>query len=460
MKAAYDAIIACRKTSSKNDKRAILEKNKNDAELREFLRVCYEPRINFYMKKIDTKNTAKVDATPVMGLPLIKNLIEILNGRFFTGNRAKTYVSNLYNSFKHDWERELLTMLIERDVKAGFSESTINTIWEDTVTDVPYMRCSLPKDAKLDKFPWKDGVFSQIKADGMFANISHFHDGEIRIESRNGSPFPLDHFHEIVEEVKLRVPRGHQTHGELLMLQKKISGYSTLDRQTGNGMFNKILKDGEFESDSYTPMYEAWDIIPIEEAKRKNKYKVPYSDRYAQLRKCIPFSHTTQFLAVIETKVVYSYKEAVEHYRDALERGLEGTIIKSPAMIWEDSTSKFQVKMKLEFECDLVIVGWNEGKNKYEGMLGSWKCESACGRLKVNVAGFKDEQRQDYWENREDYFGKIITVKSNSIMPPTNKEHYSLFLPIWVEDRLDKKEADDLERVIAQYEASIEAMGS
>jgi len=53
VKAAYDAIIAARATSSKNDKIAILTAQKSNKFLREFLRLCYEPRINFYLTKID-----------------------------------------------------------------------------------------------------------------------------------------------------------------------------------------------------------------------------------------------------------------------------------------------------------------------------------------------------------------------------------------------------------------------
>lgn len=459
MKLVYDTIIACRNTSSKNDKVAILTEQKDNTELREFLRVCYEPRINFYQKKIDMKlvsTTKDKFQHSRFDAKMIAHIVEQLNGRKVTGNEAKAWLADLYSRLRTKEEQELLVMLIERDVKAGFSESTINKVFGEIITEVPYMRCSLPKDSNIDKFDWKRGVYSQIKADGMFANISHFDDGTVRIESRNGSPFPLDHFGEIVENVQRYVPRGYQLHGELLMLRGRISGFEVLDRQTGNGMFNKILKDGEFDGSLYTPMYETWDIIPLTEAKLKNKYKTPYEARFALLKKCIPVSHTTSFLSIIETRIVNSLAEANAHYREALERGLEGTIVKSADAIWKDSTSKDQVKMKLEFEVDLEVEGYEEGNGKAAGTLGALRCRTSDGQLKVKVgSGFTDAMRRDIWERKD---LKIITVKANSIMPPENKDTYSLFLPIFVEERNDKKTADDLARVQAQYEAAIGSM--
>lgn len=457
MRTVYDTILACRATGSKNDKLAILKAQSQNLDLKEFLRVTYEPRINFYMKKIEDKKFGRgLSFVPQMNLNLVALIQDNLNGRVMTGHEAKTWIASLYQCFEHDWERELLTMLIERDVRAGFSESTTNKVWPGLVTDVPYMRCSLPKDAKLNKFNWPLGVFSQIKADGMFANINHNDDGSVTIMSRNGSPFPSDHpaFANLVADAKASIPTGMQTHGELLMfLDNKM-----LPRQDGNGKFNTLLQGGELDG-NFAVAYEAWDLIPISEATSKNKLKSQYVHRFHALSEYLDAAGDRTGLWLIETRIVHSLKEAYEHYRDALDRGLEGTIIKDPIeLIWEDSTSKWQVKMKLEFECDLEVVGYEEGKGKNAGMMGALLCQTSDGKLKVRVgSGFSDDVRKDIWARKD---LKVIAAKSNSIMPPTRKDTYSLFLPIFVEERLDKKEADSLQRVIDQYEATIASVGS
>jgi len=454
MKHVYDAIIACRNNPSKNAKIDILT-DARSPELREFLRVVYEPRINFYQKKIDTKNTSVSNIMDDVRFDLdtVTNVYSTLGMRQLTGKTAKTWLSNLYNGFQNDWEREMLQMLIERDVRAGFSGNTVNKVFgEEVVTDVPYMRCSLPKDAKLDKFNWKKGVYSQVKADGMFANVTHELDGTVSVRSRNGSPFPLvGAFNSLIAEVQALVPRGYQLHGELLMYFDR----KPMNRQEGNGKFNTLLQSGEL-ADGFFVVYECWDIIPLEQAKAKNKYKVPFYERHEYLKSLMVGERLS--LWQIETRVVHSLKEAYDHYRDALERGLEGTIVKDPdELIWEDSTSKWQVKLKLEFEVDLEVVGYEEGKGKAAGMLGALLTQTSDGKLKVQVgSGFSDEQRKDIWARKD---LKIIAVKSNSILPPTRKETYSLFLPIFVEERLDKTEADSLQRVMDQYDATIAAVG-
>jgi DNA ligase-1 len=452
MKTVYDTIVACRDTSSKNEKLAILKAQSTNLDLKEFLRVTYEPRINFYMKKIESKFASTNVLTIPFDLNAISDILRKVAGRELTGHDAKMYIANMHKGFAHDWERELLTMLIERDVRAGFSDSTTNKVWAGLVTDVPYMRCCLPKDAKLDRFDWELGVISQIKADGMFANINHEVDGRVTIMSRNGSPFPVDHpaFAALIQEVREHIPRGNQLHGELLMfLDCKM-----LPRQEGNGKFNTLLQGGDLDYGTFAVAYECWDMIPAFAAYAKNKYTTPYHERFETLSGFLGQSERTA-LWLIETRKVHSLKEAYEHYRDALDRGLEGTIIKEGTMPWEDTTSKWQVKLKLEFECDLKITGFKEGRGKYVGMLGSFECESSDGKLQVNVSGLTDAQRKEYWEDREQLLGKILTVKSNSIMPPTRTEFYSLFLPVMVEIRLDKREADSVERVQDQYEAAI-----
>ena len=127
MKSVYDTIIAVRKTSSKNEKLAILEKQKDNADLREFLRVCYEPRINFYISKVPPSGVADYSEV-TFNSEFVRRVVSTLHGRVLTGNVAKDWVAACYANFDTSWERELLVMLIERDVKAGFSESTINKV--------------------------------------------------------------------------------------------------------------------------------------------------------------------------------------------------------------------------------------------------------------------------------------------------------------------------------------------
>jgi DNA ligase-1 len=386
----------------------------------------------------------------------VADIYDTIAKRDLTGNAARLWLANLYHDLAEDWEKELLTLLIQRDVQAGISKGTINKVWPGLITDVPYMRCCLPSAVDLASWPWKRGVYSQIKADGQYANISHLASGAVTIETRAGSPFPLEYFKDLVAEIQAAIPKGMQIHGELLMLdpQGKI-----MPREKGNGMFNSLQQGGELEP-GYQPVYHAWDMIPVEEAKVKNKYLVAYETRFQALEGYI--GKGLKHLQLIEYKIVHSLAEAYRHAKEAMEAGLEGTVDKHPDGPWEDSDgSKYQVKLKLEVDVEVRVVGFKaaDTKSKNKDLFGSLMCESECGKLRVNVSGIKDAKRKELFDRKEQILGKlIITMRCNGLMEPSDDTdgYWSVFLPRFIEERPDRDTADTLERMKQIQQSAIE----
>lgn len=466
MKTVFDTLTRLRATNSSNDKLAILTEAKGDADLKAYLRMAYEPRINFYQKKVDVKKGSKgvfAYVDPISGesmeftFDVMSEIYDTLAKRDLTGNAAKTWLSNLYNDMGSDWSKELLALLIQRDVKSGVSTGTINKVWPGLITDVPYMRCVLPAAADLNSWPWASGVYSEIKADGQFANVYHHKGGSVAIESRNGSPMPLDYFGELVELIKQRVPEGYVLHGELLLFKDG----KMLPRQEGNGKFNSLLQEGELEP-GYKIEYHAWDIIPIEEFKPKNKYNVPRQARLNQLKSYIGGTDRKGPLQLIEYKIVYSVAEARQHAKEAMEAGLEGTVIKHPEAPWEDSEgSKWQVKVKLQMDVEVRVVGFKaaDTKSRNKDLFGSLMCESECGKMRVNASGIPDDERADLFKRKDEILGKlIITITINGLMEPSaeTEGYWSGFLPRFMEERLDKTKANTLEEMMEIQKAAIE----
>jgi hypothetical protein len=132
-------------------------------------------------------------------------------------------------------------------------------------------------------------------------------------------------------------------------------------------------------------------------------------------------------------------EEAEIIFKRYLDQGQEGIILKDLNGPWEDKRAKHQIKFKGELECDLKIVGLQEGTGKYAGMLGAVLCESADGIVKTSVgSGFSDDQRKTLGP---EIIGKVMAIKYN--MRIRNKQgEESLFLPIVLEIREDKTVAD------------------
>lgn len=451
MKQVFDVITSLRATSSSKEKLAILQDNKDNVDLKKFLLVTYEPAINFYMKEVDLAFTSMFPLAEDawknhFTSELIDTIVTTIAGRQFTGHAARTFVANTHRDLACKWEKELLELLIRRDVKAGISVTTINKVWPGLITDVPYMRCTLPSEVDLASWPWEQGIYSEIKADGQFENISHLErTGQVKIESRNGSPMPLEYFQDIVKEVQEHVPQGWQMHGEMLV----IHNGKVLPRQEGNGILNKILQGGEMPA-GHKAVYHAWDIIPVADAKAKGKSEDPYQVRFDRLQHYL--GHC-KHIELIEYKIVYSLQEAYEHAKEAMAMGLEGTVIKHPDGFWEDSDgSKNQVKLKLQMDIEVRVTGFKaaDKTSRNKDLFGSLICESECGKFKVNVSGIKDDKRKDLYARRDQILGRlIITISCNGLMAPSEKTDgfWSCFLPRFQEERLDKTTADTLERM-------------
>lgn len=430
-------------TASKNEKIAILSANKDNAVLKEVCRLAYDPTVNFYIRQIPDYQPAD---TPY---PLVTMLAQLskLSMREKTGSAAVSHLQDMLCMLGSE-DAIVLSMVIDRDLRAGFSDSTVNKVWKDLIPEYPYMRCSLPKKVKLETLSWKAGVYSQLKADGMFANVNLDADGEVTITSRSGTQFPLTEFGNLLDEIKNTFDKGTQSHGELLV---KRNG-AILARQLGNGILNKVAQGGSLESTDEI-IYMVWDNIPLSSVKSKGEYNVGYKDRFAKINKQV--SNSTCII-LAPTRIVHNMEEALVHYREQLAEGLEGTIIKCGTGGWKDGTSKYQVKMKLEITVDLIIKGLTPGKGKNADTFGSVNCQTSDGLLEVNVSGFSDEMRLEIFNNFANLSDTIMAVTSNSIMPPSgNNSKYSLFLPRFAEFRQDKTVADTIAQVQDQFDSAI-----
>ncbi|MGZ7223044.1 hypothetical protein ACXWPH_10615, partial [Streptococcus pyogenes] len=69
----------------------------------------------------------------------------------------------------------------------------------------------------LADWGWKKGVFSQVKADGMFVNLN-IDDAEAWLSTRAGHRLPSEGFSNILIMAEAMFDGGTQVHGELLVV--------------------------------------------------------------------------------------------------------------------------------------------------------------------------------------------------------------------------------------------------
>jgi len=397
----------------------------------------YSPEYVYGIKKMEQTAVGINTLVDIWGQ--VETLLDRLTGRVVTGNAARAEVEAMLNSLTKE-EATVAINMIKGDLRCGISVATVNKMFPNTIPEYPYMRCSLMKGSNIANFDWKAGVYSQEKADGMFDNI-YLYPYLTKITSRNGTLFANTEFKDFIQEFVNVADMGYCYHGEMLVLEDG----KVLPRELGNGVLNSVLKGGSFEANQ-KPFYLVWDRVPVKDAVAGGKCETPYKDRFAAIKNI-----KGKFVDVIPTKIVYSLDEAYKHYVELTSRGIEGTVIKNPNAIWEDKTSKDQIKLKIEAEVDLIVRGFNPGNGKNAHLFGSIAAESSDGKLRVNVSGISDADRVRINGERDEWIDKkIITVRANSIME--SNDVAALFLPRLVEERLDKTEADDFAKIKQVFE--------
>ena len=433
---AYQLLDIVSGEQSKNAKIALLEEFLEDEDFRKMCVYAYDPLITFgVLKTPDESGTRDGNFTENTWL-----LLDMLREREATGNMAKELIRDELARMNLE-SQQLFTRILNKDLRAGFGVKSINKACKNLIFVMPYMRCSLLKDVRLDNFNWEAGVYSQLKADGMFVNVRRT-TGWADLISRGGQAFPQG-FHEPLEStIKKKLKLEKQYHGELLVYRDGV----LLSRKKGNGLLNRVLKGGALDTGVHVEL-RLWDVIPLEAMRTKLPYSVPYMERYKEL---MQLGLDDNVIQLTETKIVHSFIDAQRHAQELMMRGEEGTIFKDPMAEWRNGTSRLQVKLKAEKHCELRVLDKNPGTGKNKDLFGSLLCGTDDCMVEANVSGFTDDEREEIMKNWVEWKGSIITVKFNEVVDSETSERFSLFLPRYEEQRLDKKDTDDVDTILAQ----------
>ena len=434
----YDIIQEIKATSSKNEKIEILKKHEDNELLKKVLVACYSPYVQYYIRKIpDYEPCTRPDAALGLPTPLAEALevLPALSTREVTGHDARDMLAGLLGDLSPG-DAHIIERIIAKTMDAGFSESTVNKVWKKLVPTYPCLLANPYKEKTIAKIVYP--AYSQCKADGMRINV-HVVGGEVSMCGRSGKP--VDILGELdADMLKLakHIPGDIMFDGELILVE---NDGSVMARKKGNGKLNKAIRGKMPANEAKAVRIRVWDVI-TREAFVAEKDTRPYSERFELVKNAVAKANAPK-VELIETREVANLAEAEEHFSEMLLSGEEGTILKNKDHVWEDRRSPGLVKMKSEKDCDLEVIGYNPGKGKFEGMVGSIICTSADRLVEVSISGLSDALRKEITDNAASWIGRIVEVRYNErISDKSRSDVDSLFLPRFVELREDKSEAN------------------
>lgn len=467
IKSIFDEISA---EPGSNMKMTILGKYKDNSLLERVLYLAKSKRVKFYIKQIPVYKT---DSNHTYSLEEALVKLDVLSNREKTGHEAISHLTDLLSSVRKD-DAYVIERIIEKDLKIGMGTSNINKVFSSLIEKTPYMGAEAYDIKLVEKIIKTGSAKSQIKMDGRYQN-GIVRDGEVILETRAGEETILSTA-KFLEELATLTDE-HVLNGELTILGVKersiangiISSLNDIHSKIGERTASETEKKiREFFKDHAEEIggehvtmqdvldrivYTCWDIITVDEYYAKSS-KTPYEERFSKLENLLKDKKPTR-IQLVESVDVKTMDDVMNHFLDALKRGLEGTIVKCGKGAWKNGKPSYQVKFKLEMNLDLKIIGFQYGEKgtKNEHVISTLMLESSCGQLRTNPSGMKEKMMADVTVRQKELLGTIVEIRCCGLSK-NGKGEWSTAHPSVEELRTDKTTCDSLESAQKIQEAA------
>lgn len=408
----------------------ILEKNKDNQMLKDVLYFVYNP---FIVTGLSSKKIKKdLSGMTIVKVPIINNPkfdITCIFDYLIDHNTGKdediAYVQHYLYSIPAS-DREIYEQIFTKELKLGITSKTINKVWEDFIPDFNVMLAEKYWDRMDELEKEEPRIIITQKYDGIRA-VAKVRDGNVEIFSRQGKP--IEGLKDIEKELSQLVDGFYD--GELLLDKENIPS-KDLYRETVQVVNSK----NEYKNNV---IFNIFDYIPL------NDFVIGYSKMncwgrkrfvYEELRKIEP-----DWLKPVEILYHGKYdKRIVQQELDkqiALEH--EGVMVNLTNAPYKGKRTKNILKVKAMQDCDLKIIGFEEGTGKNKGTLGAIIVDYKGFKVKVG-SGFTDKDRTYFWNNQKELLGRVITVQYFEETTNIKDNSLSLRFPVYLDLREEGKE--------------------
>ena len=426
----YSIFKEIEKTSGKNDKVAIINQHKEDETFKRYLKFLYDETIvtGLSTKKINKKVDIKIENKPESVIEVLDYLEEhntgsdkdiafvqsYINSLVFQGGMTEKERRNIYVKF--------LKELFTKTYKCGITASSVNKGIPSLIHEFK-VQLAFSFEKYEDKI---EEYYLTQKLDG--------HRTLIHIDSKN-------------DKIIFRTRKGHQ-----------IFGLDEIENEIRENYLSKVVADVNFIFDGeitvvntdITDVFNAtskiitkkddkqkvglkfncFDFIPYDEF-LQGKSKEPYKNRRFAIDNMFEntFEHTPKFF--VNVPVLYHGTEKTEIAKWsnwATKNGYEGIMLNTADGFYETKRTSSLLKIKKFYSSDCLVLSVFEGTGKYEKSMGGVFIEYKGETLSVG-SGFTDEQREYFWENKDDIIGKVIEVQYFSESTNQKDDKISLRFP-------------------------------
>lgn len=390
-------------TGTKAKKQVLVDAVKNDKtetsrELKYVLKQALDPFITFGVKKFELGEPCDHGQGFLYKWDETKLVLNNLQSRKLTGNAALDMIKRVTAGLDTG-QQAVFTKIIQKDLKCGLGAKSINDAFPGLIRTFDVQLAQPTKHGKIN-YP----CLVEQKLDGIRC-LAFVVGGVVRYYSRNG--IELENFGIFTKDLLILAA------GNNLVFDGEVIGAS-LD-ESFVGVTKQFKRKKDVNAD--TLKYHLFDVLSYDEFLKK-ECASPQSNRTVALGEMFNEYYDNEEATLCIQKVcgvmATSEKSLMRFYEKCLAKGYEGVVAKNLEAMYTYKRDASWTKVKPVETLDLEIIGIEEGKGKYGGMLGAFIVDHNGVNVHVG-SGFSDKQRREWFT--KDMIGKIAEIKYDCETP-------------------------------------------
>lgn len=422
----YKDIYKLQSIAGANAKCEFIKAHRDDTYFKRFLYFALNPMLTYNISKKSTDKLMAEENFDGQKLIFFNDIFECcehlsrLRGMDDATLRQVKMLLNV--KYPEIDERELYIQLLSKKVRLGIAAKTINKIIPNLIPE-----WEVQQAYTVEKYPLKEGTEFWLtqKLNGARATL---YEGQLL--ARSGMPYKgLEHITDALSWLRVA---GFVADGELTLKDK------------GNLSDNEAFRvsTGILNSDNVNKTvicYTIFDMIPVKDFDAL-KPQVTYRYRRDILNQFAErIADTDGAVKVLPVLYHGTDQSKIEELLEQMVREDKEGLMINTDVPYRRTRHKGILKVKRFYTMDLPIIRCEEGTGRLSGTLGAFVLKYKENEVKVG-SGFTDEQREQFWNNRDDMEGLLCEVKYKEISQDKGTGLESLQFPVFVGIRTDKTE--------------------
>lgn len=423
----YKDIYKLQSITGANAKCEFIKAHRDDTYFKRFLYFALNPMLTYNISKKSTDKLMAEENFDGQKLIFFNDIFECcehlsrLRGMDDATLRQVKMLLNV--KYPERDERDLYIQLLSKKVRLGIAAKTINKIIPNLIPE-----WEVQQAYTVEKYPLKEGTEFWLtqKLNGARATL---YEGQLL--ARSGMPYKgLEHITDALSWLRVA---GFVADGELTLKDKgDLSDNEAFRVSTGILNSDNVNKT--------VICYTIFDMIPVKDFDAL-KPQVTYRYRRDILNQFAErIADTDGAVKVLPVLYHGTDQSKIEELLEQMVREDKEGLMINTDVPYRRTRHKGILKVKRFYTMDLPIIRCEEGTGRLSGTLGAFVLKYKENEVKVG-SGFTDEQREQFWNNRDDMEGLLCEVKYKEISQDKGTGLESLQFPVFVGIRTDKTEA-------------------